>query len=98
VSYDVSTSNDSFNITSNMSQFFTDFDAYPPDFSGRRAFDVADIIQAALQKIIEQPVEKLVEYDAPNGWGDWLTATGWLMRVRDSCLSVSHDEIVEVSW
>jgi len=95
MSYEVDTADDSFNYTSNMAPFFKDFGAYPPSWDGKRAGDVAASIQTALLAIIDKSERELQEYDSPNGWGDWLGAMAFLVRVRDSCRRNPGAEIRE---
>lgn len=98
MSYDVDAGGDCHNITSNLHQFFKDFDAYPPSWHGRPREEVAAEITTALKMIESNDLATLkVKYDSPNGWGEVEHAVTWLMRVKSSCLKEIPD-LVEVSW
>lgn len=97
MSYDVDVADQSFNMTSNLRQFFKEYDAYPPDFHGQIADGIADLIDAALSQIVLEPVSLLSGFDAPNGWGRWEQGVKFLMGVRDACRK-HPDQLVEVSY
>jgi len=102
MSYDVWTGDDSFNITSNMREMLEHYGAYPPSWDGRGVLEVHAEIQNAVRSISSTQIRFLQEWDAPNGWGDWLTTLRWLMEVRDSCakahMEKGEDAIVGVFW
>jgi hypothetical protein len=98
VSYDVTVAGEWFNYTSNMYEFFKDFDVYPPNWHGIDRHDLADKIDAALVKVAAEPIGDMREkYDAPNGWGDVESAVEWLTKVRDAA-RVEITDKVGVSW
>ena len=98
MSYDIEAGSDWHNYTSSMSQFFKDFDAYPPDWDGMERHAVADKIDAALVNINMNDLATLKsEYDADNGWGSVETAIRFLSGVRASCRAEIPTK-VKVSW
>lgn len=98
MSYDVSVGSESFNYTSNMAQMFKDLGAYPPDWHGMTASDLAHSVSLALHRAVSMTRWTLMEYDAENGWGNWESALEWLWRIRDEAVRTSPKSIVTVSY
>lgn len=97
MSYDVDVAGEWFNITYNLSEFFRDFGAYPPDWDEKPRSEVGQVIDVALLKIGDRQLADLkIEYDSPNGWGKVEHAIDWLTRVREACYR-EMDDVVRVS-
>lgn len=98
MSYDIDVYGESRNYTSNMAQFFRDFNVYPPNWDGKNRDQVAAEISNGLADIYSWPMSILkLKYDAPNGWGDVASAITLLEDIHRFC-TMKHDETVEVSW
>jgi hypothetical protein len=99
MSYDIGVGRDLHNYTYNMSQFFKDFRVHPVnDLDGLGSRAAGKRIDMALVEIIGHDLTELGEkYDAPNGWGDVLTAIRFLSDVRKSCWDAKPGEKVSVS-
>lgn len=102
MSYDVSLTDEReadlwANYTSNMRPFFVEFVGGVREMDGRLAADVADAIDRGLSRIARTTSRDLEQWDAPNGWGSWQTATDFLRTIRDACRE-SPRAIVEVSY
>lgn len=97
MSYDVDAGHREENYTSNMRAFFQAFDAYPPDWAGRDRHEVGHEIGAALRRIARTDRDILERFNAPNGWGDWESATRFLIRIWAGCFHETPNTI-EVTW
>lgn len=96
MSYDVNIGMISENFTSNLRPFFDEFDVNIPSMHGQSGLIVSERIDEALGKIVMTPMILLDEYNPPNGWGSWVGALEFLMRIRDEARRVP-DETVSVS-
>lgn len=97
MSYDIMVGDDDFNITSNLSEFFSDFGAHPKDMNGKTGEEVAAMIALAIDRIADTDLRTLECYDDPSGWGKWNHGLKFLMGVRDGCRN-DKEATVEVSW
>lgn len=99
MSYDIDVSNEEFNYTVNMRQFFVDFDVFPKDWDGVHRDEVAAQIDHALKLIGMHDIELLKEaYDSPNGWGKVENAITFLRKVRAACVREMHDPNYAYVW